>query len=260
MTLRRPSRRVTVAGCPVDSLTFAETLAEIERLIATREPVQHCVVNASKAVMMHEDADLRRIVSSCALINADGQSVVWAARLLGHPVPERVAGIDLFLALLGRAEQRGYPVYFLGATQEVLDATVARARREHPGLRISGAQNGYWPAECAEDVIAAIRAAEPAIMFVGMPSPRKEYWLAENVSALRVPFSMGVGGSFDVYAGVVSRAPHWMQRVGLEWAYRFAQEPRRMWKRYLVGNVKFVRLVLEAWRAERRGATEGGSL
>ncbi len=260
MTPRRPSRRVIVAGCPIDPLTFTETLAEVERLISARRPVQHCVVNASKAVMMHKDRELLRIVSSCALINADGQSVVWASRLLGHPVPERVAGIDLFEALLGLAEQRGYPVFFLGATHEVLAAAVARARREHPALQVSGAHDGYWPAGRSRDVVARIRAAEPAIMFVGMPSPRKEYWLAENLDALGVPFSMGVGGSFDVYAGAIRRAPVWMQRMGLEWAYRFIQEPRRMWKRYLVGNLEFVGLVFGAWRAARRRTTERGAL
>ena len=260
MTDGRPSRRVLVAGCPIDPLTFDETLAEVERLIGARRPVQHCVVNASKAVMMHQDRELLRIVSSCALVNADGQSVVWASRLLGHPVPERVAGIDLFEALLALSDKRRYSVYFLGATPEVLAATVARALREHPTLEISGAQDGYWPVESSDEVVAAIRAAGPAILFVAMPSPRKEYWLTENLAALAVPFSMGVGGSFDVYAGVIRRAPVWMQRIGLEWAYRFIQEPRRMWRRYLLGNLAFAQLVFEEWRANRRRPAEGGTL
>jgi N-acetylglucosaminyldiphosphoundecaprenol N-acetyl-beta-D-mannosaminyltransferase len=259
MTDGRPSRRVLVAGCPIDPLTFDETLAEVERFIRARRPVQHCVVNASKAVMMHKDRELLRIVSSCALVNADGQSVVWASRLLGRPVPERVAGIDLFEALLTLSEKRRYPVYFLGAAPEVLAATVARALREHPALEISGAQDGYWPVESSDKVVAGVRAAGPAILFVAMPSPRKEFWLTENLDALAVPFSMGVGGSFDVYAGVIRRAPVWLQRMGLEWAYRFIQEPRRMWRRYLLGNLAFAQLVFEAWRANRKGTVEGGT-
>ena len=260
MTDSRPSPRVLVAGCPIDALTFDETLAEIERLIGVRQPVQHCVVNASKAVMMRDVKELLRIVSSCALVNADGQSVVWAARLLGHAVPERVAGIDLFEALLALSETRRYPVYFLGASPGVLAAAVARALREHPTLEVSGAQDGFWPAKRSAEVVANIRAARPAILFVAMPSPRKEYWLAENLDALGVPFSMGVGGSFDVYAGAIRRAPVWMQSTGLEWAYRFIQEPRRMWRRYLLGNLAFAQLVFEEWRANRRGPVEGGIL
>jgi len=246
-------RRVIVAGCPVDALTFEETLAEVDRLVASHTPVQHCVINASKAVLMHKDDRLRHIVSSCALINADGQSIVWASRLLGQPVPGRVAGVDLFQALLSVSEERGYSIYLLGATQEVIDAVVARVRREHPRLRVGGARNGYWHVGESPEIVEAVRASAAHILFVGMPSPRKEYWLAENLEALSVPFCMGVGGSFDVYAGIVRRAPLWLQRLGMEWAYRFAQEPGRMWKRYLLGNLEFARLVYEAWRDQRRG-------
>ena len=251
-TPEKGGRRIDVAGCPVDALSFEETISAVERLIDARTPVQHCVVNASKAVMMQRDSALRGIVSSCALVNADGQAVVWASRLLGRPLPQRVAGIDLFIGLLGVAERRGYPVYFLGATDEVLGAAVARARRDHPRLAVCGARNGFWGAAESRQVVADVRAAQPALLFVGMPSPRKEYWLAENLEALGVPFSMGVGGSFDVYSGVVRRAPVLLQRMGLEWAYRFMQEPRRMWKRYLLGNAAFVRLVAASWVAERR--------
>jgi len=248
------SRRVSVVGCGIDALTFNETVAEVERLVAARRPVQHCVVNASKAVLMDRDPVLRDIVSSCALVNADGQSVVWASRFLGRPLPERVTGVDLFQALLGLAADRGYPVYFLGATREVLGATVARACREHPTLRVCGARDGYW-AEGDGEVVAGIREAGPDILFVAMPSPRKEYWLAEHLERLDVPFAMGVGGSFDVYAGHVRRAPHWMQRSGLEWAFRFYQEPGRMWKRYLLGNLEFLLLVLK-YRSARSPALE----
>jgi N-acetylglucosaminyldiphosphoundecaprenol N-acetyl-beta-D-mannosaminyltransferase len=247
------SRRVSVVGSPVDALTFSETLTEVARLITARRPVQHCVVNASKIVLMHRDSRLKDIVSSCELINADGQSIVWASRLLGQPVPARVAGIDLFQALLSLSERCGYSVFLLGATQEVLEGVLSRLHREHPGLKVAGSHNGYWRDEQTRDVVEVVRAAAPDILFVGMPSPRKEYWLAENLDALGVPFSMGVGGSFDVYAGAVKRAPLWLQRVGLEWFYRFVQEPGRMWRRYLVGNLEFACLVLRAWRAQRQG-------
>ncbi len=232
---------------------MAETLDEVDRLIAAGKPAQHCVVNAAKAVAMDEDQTLREIVQSCALVNADGQAVVWASRALGAPLPERVAGIDLFEALLARAARRGYSVYFLGARQHVVDEVVRRATARHPNLRVAGHRDGYFTAAENAAVVAGVREAAPDILFVGMPSPRKEYWLAENLEALGVPFSMGVGGSFDVYAGLTKRAPEWMQRLGLEWLYRFAQEPRRMWRRYLVGNAAFVRLCVREWREGREG-------
>lgn len=244
----------------MDLLTLRETVVEVEGFIDRRAPVQHCVVNAGKVVLIHKDPRLRAIVASCALVNADGQSVVWATRLLGTPAPERVTGIDLFLTLLRVAADRGYSVYFLGARESVVEAVVGRARREHSALRVAGWRNGYWDHGGDQAVVDAVRAAGPDILFVGISSPKKEYWLAEHLERLGVPFSMGVGGSFDVYAGRVKRAPALMQRCGLEWAYRFAQEPGRMWRRYLLGNVQFLMLVLRDWRERRSeaGAWPGG--
>jgi N-acetylglucosaminyldiphosphoundecaprenol N-acetyl-beta-D-mannosaminyltransferase len=239
--------RIALFGCEIDALTLAETVSEVERLIEGRVPVQHCVVNAAKAVLMQRDLRLRQIVSSCALVNADGQSIVWAGRLLGRRLPERVAGIDLFQALLEKAAERGYGVYFLGARHEVVREVVDRARSANPALRVCGWRDGYWDDDGVDQVIASIRASRPAILFVGMPSPFKEYWLAEHLEELGVPFSMGVGGSFDVYAGRVRRAPAFAQRWGLEWLFRLAQDPVRMWRRYLFGNVDFVLLVMKEW-------------
>ena len=247
-------RRVFLLGCGIDALTLGETVGEVDNIVRARRPVQHCAINASKVVLMHKQPSLMAIVRSCALVNADGQSVVWASRFLGQTLPERVAGVDLFQALLRLAADRGYSVYFMGATREVLHATVARACREHPTLRVAGARDGYWT-EGDHEVVQQVRDAEPAILFVAMPSPRKEYWLAEHLDRMRVPFAMGVGGSFDVYAGHVQRAPKWMQRAGLEWAFRFLQEPGRMWKRYLLGNLAFVALVLK-YRSRRKPATD----
>ena len=256
--MKRPhTHRVQVVNCGIDALTFSETLAEVERLIQARRPVQHCVVNASKTVLMDKDPRLREIVSSCDLVNADGQSLVWASRILGRPVPERVTGIDLFEALLGLAADRGYGVYFLGATSEIVEEAVARAGCEHPALRICGWHDGYWDAD-DDELVAHVRASQPDILFVALPSPRKEYWLAEHLEKLDVPFSMGVGGSFDVYAGRVKRAPLWMQHAGLEWSYRFWQEPLRLWKRYLLGNLEFVFVVGKHRRPGTAGVAAGG--
>ena len=238
------TRRVELFGVDVDALTMDETVQRIMELVAAGTPVQHVVLNASKVVMMSEDPSLRDVIAACPVVNADGQSVVTASRLLRRPLPERVAGIDLFIELVKRSAADGRSVYFLGARDDVLEEMIRRFRTQHPALRIAGSRNGYWDDDAA--VVAQVRAASPDLVFLAIPSPRKEFWLAQHMPAMGVPFAMGVGGSFDVVAGKVKRAPRWVQRIGCEWVYRLVQEPRRMWKRYLVGNTKFVWLVLRA--------------
>ena len=222
---------------------MAETLAEIERAIATGRYTQHMAINAAKLVAMHDDPKLCEIIDACGLVNADGQSVVWASRLLGDPLPERVAGIDLMEALLELAERRGYRVYFLGARAEVLDLAVERLVARYPRLQLAGARDGYFSDDEAPEVCDAIRASRTDVLFVAMSSPRKEYFLGEYGPHLDAPFVMGVGGSIDVIAGVTRRAPAVWQSLGLEWLFRLLQEPRRMFRRYAVTNTRFIALV-----------------
>ena len=201
-------------------------------------------VNAAKIVAMRNDDELRRLVDDCELITADGQAVVWASRLLGDPLPVRVAGIDLMLELMALAERRGYRVYVLGAHQDVLEQALANLRERHPRLRVAGYHHGYFSAAEEPSVAAEVRAARPDLLFVAMSTPRKEYFLGHWGPELDVPFAMGVGGAVDVVAGVTRRAPRVLQRLGLEWAFRLAQEPRRLFRRYLVTNLAFVGLTL----------------
>lgn len=248
--------RIRLLGVPVDNLTLQESLEQIEQFIATRRPHQHVVVNVDKLIKARSDANLLRILEACDLINADGQPVVWAAKLLGLPLKERVTGIQLMAELLRLSAAKGYRPYFLGAKAEVLEAALRNVRTMHPALQLAGWRNGYWTAEQEEDVVAAIRNSAPDVLFVGISSPRKEQFLHRHLQRLGVPFVMGVGGSFDVLAGRVRRAPAWMQRCGLEWAWRLGQEPRRMWRRYLVDDAVFPWLVLREWM---RKAKTGGS-
>ena len=220
-----------------------ETLGAVEQAIASRRFTQHMAINAAKLVTMRDDERMRAIVDGCELVNADGQSVVWASQLLGDPLPERVAGIDLMHGLLERAEQRGYRVYFLGAQADVLERALERLRERHPGLLIAGARDGYFAPDEAPEVCDAIRASRPHMLFVAMSSPRKEYFLGEHGRSLGVPFVMGVGGSIDVVAGVTRRAPRVWQQLGLEWLFRLLQEPRRMFRRYAVTNTRFALMV-----------------
>lgn len=245
-------RTVRIGRTEVDALTYAESLAEIARLVESPGVRQHAVVNASKVVAAQRDDTLVGALEACDLVNADGMSVVWASRLLGTPVPERVTGIDLMFALFGVAAERGWPVYLLGAREHVVATVVERLGEMHPGLTIAGARNGYWESHEEADIVQAVRESGARLLFVAMPSPKKELWVARHRDDLGVDLVMGVGGSFDVLAGVTRRAPKWMQNGGLEWFYRFVQEPRRMWRRYLVGNAAFAAIVLRQRLAATR--------
>lgn len=231
-------------GCKVAAATMQETLKEIERIIENREVTQHVVINAGKVVLMNKDEKLRTIISECPIINADGQSIVWASRFLGKPLPERVAGIDLMENLIKVSSEKGYGVYFFGAKEEVVKKVINTYKNKYPKLKISGYRNGYFSEEEIPEITEDMRKSNADILLVAFSSPKKEYWLSENMANINIPFCMGVGGSFDVVAGITKRAPLWMQNIGLEWFYRFIQEPRRMWKRYIVGNCKFIELTI----------------
>lgn len=234
---------IKVADVPVHLVDMPGALDQIDGFIRAGEPHYNVAINAAKVVEFQSDEALRDAILDAHLLTADGQAVVWAARLLGDSLPGRVAGADLMEQLLGHAAVRGYSVYLLGAKDEVVQRCVERARELYPALRVAGHRNGYFTLAEEPEVVAAIREARPDILFLGFGTPAKEYFMHRRYRELGVPFVMGVGGTFDVFAGVVRRAPQWMQRSGLEWFFRLAQEPRRMWKRYLVGNTRFVALV-----------------
>ncbi|WP_375089624.1 WecB/TagA/CpsF family glycosyltransferase [Peribacillus sp. RS7] len=238
-------KTVNIFDCEVASLTIDETVVEVNKIIKKRKPVQHVVINAGKVVLMDENINLKKIVSECPIINADGQSIVWASRFLKKPLPERVAGIDLMEELIKLSNKKGYSIYFLGAKEEVVKKVVRHYESLYPDVKIAGFRNGYFNQKEEIEIVNNIREAHADILFVAFSSPQKEYFLSKYFKELGVPFQMGVGGSFDVVAGVTSRAPKYMQKIGLEWFYRFIQEPKRMWKRYLVGNSKFIYIVLK---------------
>jgi N-acetylglucosaminyldiphosphoundecaprenol N-acetyl-beta-D-mannosaminyltransferase len=219
---------------------------------APRAPHTVITVNASHVCMMRRDAELRTACRAGDMIIADGMSVVWALRMAGLRLPERVAGVDLMARLLGEAGRHALRVYFLGARPEVVSALAVRARVAYPGLVVAGFRDGYFSAAEHASIVEEIRAAEPHMLFVGMPSPFKETWCERHRARLGVPVIMGVGGSFDVLAGYVRRAPAWMQAAGLEWSWRLLMEPRKMWRRYLSTNSEFVWLAGREILARRR--------
>lgn len=258
MTLSTPAVQ-HLFGFPIAALTMDEVAERCAATVRARGSLHLGVVNAAKVVNAGREPGLRDAVLSADLILADGQSVVWASRLLRRPLPERVAGIDIFLRLLDLADREGMSVYLLGGTPEVVATVTQRLARSHPGARIAGSRNGYFDDTEAQAVAADIAAARPDMLFLGITSPKKEIFLSRYGELMGVPVTHGVGGSFDVLAGVVRRAPARWQRLGLEWAYRLVQEPRRLWRRYLRTNTAFALLVLrEAVLATRLATAPPG--
>lgn len=235
-------KTVKLFGCDVADLTMEESLNEIEKIIDNKIPTQHVVINASKVVLMDKDEKIRNIIKNCKMINADGQSIVWASKFMKRPLPERVAGIDLMENLIRLSAEKGYSIYFFGAKEEVVTKVINFYKNKYKNLKVAGYRNGYFTDNDIPEIVSNMKASKADIMFVAFSSPKKEYWLADYMESTGIPFCMGVGGSFDVIAGKTKRAPIWMQKLGLEWFYRFLQEPGRMWKRYLVGNSKFIQL------------------
>jgi|GEM_PF-368171 len=238
--------RIKILNSNIDNISMEEAVNIVENFINSYRPHQIVAVNAAKLVRMKYDTRLREIVNSSSLILPDGKSIVWASKILKRPLKERVTGIDLMEEIVLLAAKKGYRLYFLGARYKVIKKVVEIYKSRYPGICIAGWHDGYFEKGLEEkDVIEDIKSKRPHILFVGMESPFKEYWISENLNYLQIPVCMAVGGGFDVVGGFVRRAPHWMQEIGLEWFFRFLQEPKRLWKRYLYTNTLFIWLVLK---------------
>lgn len=245
------------------SLPFnVETLqGAVDRCLswATGPRAPHTIITANAGIlcMMRDDPELRRACLAGDLVLADGMSVVWTSRLTGTPFPERVTGVDLMARLLEEGGKRGLRAYFLGAEPRVVEDLARVCAKRHPGLVIAGYRDGYFSKHEHAAIVEEIRARKPHFLFVGMPSPFKETWCERHRERLDVPVIMGVGGSFDVISGHLRRAPVWVQDIGMEWSWRLAVEPRRMWKRYLVTNTQFALLAGREIASRRFGRSEG---
>ena len=236
--------RIAILGVPIDAVTMAGAVSAFETLIARRRPALAFSLNVDICMKIQRDDGLRTIFDHADLVLVDGTPMTWAARFLGSPLPGRVSGSELLPAFCRVAAVRGYRVFLLGGLPGVVERARRRLETDNPGLQIVGT---YAPPfgfehDQAENtrIVAMIQAASPDALFVALGSPKEILWLARFRDVLRVPISMGVGSSFDYLAGRLKRAPRWLQRLGLEWSYRLAQEPRRLWRRYLIENPPFV--------------------
>ena len=243
--------RVSILNAVFDPLTFDETVAAVFDALDRGARGWLCTVNVATLMMMRDDPKLQSFADCALLVVADGQPLVWFAPLFGGRLPERVAGIDLMDSLCERAAREGRGVYLLGATAPIMARALERQRQCHPGLRIDGT-DGYFAPEAAAARAHAIRASGASLLFVGMGSPRQEAFITEHWEPLGAGVAIGVGGSFDVFGGARFRAWRWVRRIGMEWLFRLAQEPRRLLPRYLHTNWKFCLLVADAVLARLR--------
>lgn len=232
--------RIKFLNTYVDNLSMQETVEEVEKFILKKKPLHLIGVNADKVNVLKKNPRLRQIVNDCDIINADGISIVWASKKLGKPLKERVAGIDLMMELLKLAEDKGYKVYFLGAKQQVIEKTIDVVEQRYPKLKIVGFRNGYFSENEWPEIADKLKKSEAQIVLVGITSPLKEYLIEYLQKQELDSIFMGVGGSFDVISGNINRAPQWVQNIGMEWMFRFLQEPGRLWKRYILGNAQFI--------------------
>lgn len=215
-----------ILGVPVDPVTLAETLTTVAGWI--RAGGTHYIVTPNpEIVLMGDQPAVRAAIEGADLAVADGVGVVWAAKRLGHPVPERVAGSDLSEALLALGDREHYRFYFLGAKPGVAAEAARRSQEKHPGIIIAGARDGYFTVADEPAVAAAIRAARPDLLLVGLGAPKQELWLARWSGECGAKVSLGIGGVIDVLAGLKVRPPIWVRRIGLEWLYYLVRQPSR---------------------------------
>ena len=237
------NKRIIICGTQIDVLNEAETIELVEKYIITKTPLHLMGVNADKINEVNKNALMKKIVNSCGVINADGASVILASKYLKKKLPERVAGIDLMQKLVSLASEKKYGVYLLGAKKEVVKETTEVLRHRYPNIDIKGFRDGYFKREDWKKISDEIKKKKPDIVFVGITSPNKEYLIEYLQNDGNNAVFMGVGGSFDVLSGNIKRAPVWMQKANLEWLFRVLQEPKRLFKRYFVGNWIFIRAI-----------------
>ncbi len=251
---------VDILGLPMDLVSYDES---VERVVAwirgDRRPRILLTVNSSLLVMKANDREYADACDNVDLAVPDGVPVVWLSKLLGTPLKERIAGVDLMYSLLERGNREKLRVYFLGATEEVVQNLKSLCAERFPDLVIAGARNGYFDQAQEQAVCEEVRDANADILFIGMPSPRKELFSDRHQSLMAVPVVIGVGGSFDVITGKVKRAPKLMQNTGLEWLWRLMMEPRKLWRRYLYTNSRFVWMSIKAIMQRFGGGSTAGS-
>ncbi|HVW87301.1 MAG TPA: WecB/TagA/CpsF family glycosyltransferase [Bryobacteraceae bacterium] len=235
--------RIDLLGIPVNNLTMDEAISSITGNVKAGRPSQVCFVNADCVNIAYRDRAYRELLRHCGTVLADGIGIKLAGRILNTNIRQNVNGTDLFPRLCAEMERQRLGLYLLGGRPGVPDDVANWISEHYPTLEVRGYRHGYFGPEETQDVVGKIRESRADVLLVAFGAPKQDKWIREHLEQLRVPVSIGVGGLFDFYSGRIPRAPVWMREIGMEWFYRFMNEPRRMWRRYFVGNIVFL------WRA-----------
>ena len=236
MQIKEP---VKILDVPVHTLTMGEAVSVLEESITSGEQAFVVTANAEIIMMCQEDAGYKKIVSQDAqLVLPDGAGAVWAGRHLGYKIPERVAGFDLYCQLLDKAAQKGYKAFFFGGSPGIAEVAKAKSEELYPGVQVVGCRNGYFKEEESQAIIDEINASGADMLFAALGAPKQEKWLVRYREQLKPKILMGIGGSFDVFAGKMERAPKWMQDASLEWLFRLYKQPSRFMR--MMALPKFV--------------------
>lgn len=244
------SNKVDILGVKVDSMTMAETVARIESYLEAGEPRLIATANAEMIMRATKDQELKDILNRASIVTPDGAGTVWAAHHLGYDMPERVAGYDLAQNLMERSVQKGWKFFFFGSAPGVAEKAKAKAERNYPGIRVVGTRDGYFRPADEPSILEEIRQAKPDILLAALGVPKQEKWLSKYKDELKIPISMGVGGTLDVMAGVMKRAPVWMQKAKLEWLFRGILQPKRAGR--LMALPRFVLAVQKSKQKSKR--------
>jgi N-acetylglucosaminyldiphosphoundecaprenol N-acetyl-beta-D-mannosaminyltransferase len=249
--------RISLLGVGIDNISMEEALARVEESVAARQFSYAVTPNIDHMMQLRRDSELRSVYDHADLVLADGTPLLWASRILGTPLKERINGTDLFVRTCELAARRGYSVYMLGGNPGAAANAAKRLKIQYPDLKIAGyfcPGRGFHTDPVQNGAIQTrIRESGADILFVGLGAPKQEHWIYKYASRSGVAFAVGIGISFSLVAGDIKRAPLWMQRRGLEWLWRLCAEPKRLWKRYLIDDMPFIGLVAREW-ARRQGA------
>lgn len=242
-------KRVKICNTEIDNLDFVSAIKEIEQLIRSKSSTFVVTPNVDHIIKLNKDREFKTIYNEASLILADGQPILWAAKFLGTPIKEKISGSDLFPKLCEVSTVKGYKLFFLGGREGAALKAAEVLKGKYPNMQIVGIYSPPFGFENDEiennKIIQMIKESTPDILFIGLGAPKQEKWIYKHKYQYHVPVSIGIGVSFEFVAGMVRRAPVWMQKTGLEWFWRLMMEPKRLWKRYLIDDMQFLALVLE---------------
>lgn len=238
--------KTSILNCSIAKVSMSDTISLVESYVGAGRLHLGCGVNADQIVKINKCPKFKKTIHDADIVFADGMSVYFASKLLRRPLPARIGAIDLFEALLPVAVKKQYKIFLLGTKEEILIKAVDYYHNTYPRLIIAGYHHGYWSDQEEDALVCRIIECSPDFLFLGISSPKKEKFIQKYRKKLHsVSFALGVGGTFDIHAGVYSRAPIWMQNICLEWFWRLIQEPKRMFLRYTLNNLKFTHLLLK---------------